>query len=435
VRTLKMLFVLLVLAASAFPATAAVTDPTGVIASSNIELLTTLPEPQVISARFQGDVMYVSTLKGLTTYDVSDPADPVVLGRLALPHFENEDVDFGNGILLISNDAAESTGILYIVDIRDPAKPALLSQLSMGGNPALGGAGHTASCVQSCKFAWVTEGAGIRVIDLRNPAAPRSIGTFATPAGGTIAVHDVQRGANRLYWVAGFGGTVAYRVPVGYNGNRLGRLVVSTNEAGNSRYIETFGLDDGSSYNDYIHHNSLRRGRSDVVYVTEEDYTRPGCKGAGSFQRWSLPLNDKGYPTGEPMTPIDKWSTELDTETASPSAMCSAHYFDENNGLIAQGWYQQGLRLLDVSGDTIRQVGYYITPDVLAWGAYFPPTDPTGKLVYVFDNTRGIDVLSINRPAENSAMPTVVAPVLPQWSAGSALSPAANFGYACPLPI
>jgi hypothetical protein len=28
-----------------------------------------------------------------------------------------------------------------------------------------------------------------------------------------------------------------------------------------------------------------------------------------------------------------------------------------------------------------------------------------------------------------------VAPVLPQWSAGSALSPAANFGYACPLPI
>src|SRR5687768_12576821 len=118
---LKMLFVLLVLAASAFPATAAVTgttDPTGVIASSNIELLSTLPEPQVISARFQGDVMYVSTLKGLTTYDVSDPANPVVLGRLALPHFENEDVDLGNGVLLISNDAAESTGILYVVDIK-----------------------------------------------------------------------------------------------------------------------------------------------------------------------------------------------------------------------------------------------------------------------------------------------------------------------------
>ena len=53
--------------------------------------------------------MYVTTVTGLTTYDISDPANPQEIGRLALPHFENEDVDLGGDILLISNDAAEST--------------------------------------------------------------------------------------------------------------------------------------------------------------------------------------------------------------------------------------------------------------------------------------------------------------------------------------
>jgi hypothetical protein len=441
---LKTFLVLMVVVGSTFPAGASggrgsgveVTDPTGVIGSANMALFETLPEPQVISARFLGNVMYVSTMRGLSTYDVSDALKPVLLGRLALPHFENEDVDLGRGILLISNDAAESKGILYVVDIKDPANPTLLSQVDMGGNPVEGGAGHTVSCILSCRFAWVTDGAGIRVIDLRNPATPVTVGSYPTPAGGGLVTHDVQRDGNRLYWVTGFGGTAAYSVPRRtYDGKGLGTLVTSTNDAGKSRYIETLGLDDGSTYNDYIHHNSLRRNDSDVLYVTEEDYTRPGCKGAGSFQRWHVPLDSKGKPTGEPVTPIDKWSTEMDTTTASPSAMCSAHYFDENTGLIAQGWYQQGLRVLDVSGPTIRQVGYWISPDALVWGAYFPPTDSTDQVIYVLDNKRGIDVMRIMRPVRNSDMPTVEAPVMPQWKAASSLKPATNLGYACPLPI
>jgi len=43
--------------------------------------------------------------------------------------------------------------------------------------------------------------------------------------------------------------------------------------------------------------------------------------------------------------------------------VCSAHYFDERDGIVAQGWYQQGTRFLDVSDPTdIRQIGYFIPP-------------------------------------------------------------------------
>jgi hypothetical protein len=408
-------------------------DPTGVIASENISLLGTIPEPAVMGARFRDGIMYVSALTGLTTYDISDPADPVRLGRLVLPHFENEDVDLGGGILLISNDAAESRGILFVIDISDPANPTLLSQLDMGGYAGIGGPGHTASCVADCSFAWVTDGGGIKVIDLRDPTAPADLGTHPVATGGLV-VHDVQRDGDGLYWIAGFDGTAAYRIPADYDGSDLGELVATTNDEARSRYIQTFGLDDGSTYNDFIHHNSMRRSGSDTVFITEEDYTRPGCRGAGSFQTWNLPLDSDGVPTGEELTPIDMWSTELAGEGPKASGVCSAHYFDERKGLVAQGWYQQGLRLLDVRGDQIRQVGYYITPDILAWAAYFPPTDKSGEIVYVLNASRGIDIIRVERPKNTKQMQTVTAPILPQWHL-SALAPDPTFGYACLLPV
>jgi hypothetical protein len=417
------------------------TDPTGLVASPNVTLVGTIVEPGVIGARFRGDVMYVSGLTGLVTYDVSDPAAPRELGRLVLPHFENEDVDLGGDILLISNDAAESTGILYVVDISDPADPSLRSTTMMGGNPLLGGPGHTASCILDCTFAWVTDGAGIRVYDLTDPDAPVDKGSFETPAGGGLVTHDVQVDGDGLAWIAGFGGTAAYRLPDGYDGDGLGELVAQTDEHGMSTYLEELGLGPGEGYNDFIHHNSLRRAGADVLYVTEEDYTRPGCRGAGSFQRWHVPLAedpDTGelVPTGEDLTPIDQWVPELVADTALPSVVCSAHYFDEHEGLIAQAWYQQGLRFLDVTGEEIRQVGYLVTPDALAFSAYFAPADEAGEVVYLLNANRGIDVVRIDRDVEPGAMPAVRAPVLAAWLSGPPrLLPDARFGFACALPL
>src|SRR5688572_23628896 len=110
-----------------------VEDPTGILMSDNLSIVTSLPNPGVIGARFRDKYMYVTTVTGLTVYDVSAPAAPKEVGRLPLPHFENEDVDLGGNILLISNDAAESTGLLYVIDITDPTKPAIKSTLNMGG--------------------------------------------------------------------------------------------------------------------------------------------------------------------------------------------------------------------------------------------------------------------------------------------------------------
>ncbi|MDQ3991284.1 MAG: hypothetical protein M3245_03090 [Actinomycetota bacterium] len=395
----------LTLPASSFAQDGGTGDPTGLIASDNISLIGTIPNPGVIGARFRDDVMYVTSLAGLFTYDVSDPADPKELGRLPLPHFENEDVDLGGNILLISNDAAESTGILYVIDISDPSDPKELSRLQMGGNPLLAGPGHTASCILDCRFAWVTDNDRIRVIDLRDPAVPVSKGSFATPAGGGIVTHDVQVDGNGLAWVVGFGGAAAYRIPQGYDGTGLGDLVAKTDARGMSTYLNELGLGDGSKPNDFVLHNSTRRRDDGVVFITEEDYSRPGCRGAGSFASWNLPLavdedgNTTGDPSGEDLSVLDMWTTELLEDAAQPAAVCSAHYFDLRSNVVAQGWYEQGLRVLDVSDPAdIKQVGYWIPPTAATWAAHFPPTDPKGRIIYVLDATHGIDVLDYDRP-------------------------------------
>ena len=456
------LFVSSVLVVPASPVPAQDAEPAPLI-SSNVQLVTTVGDPGVIGARFKGDVMYVTSVTGLTTYDISNPQAPTLLGALPLPHFENEDVDLAGNTLLISNDAAESTGILYVIDISDPNAPTLVTAFPMGGNPVEGGPGHTASCILNCKFAWVTDGGAMTVIDLRDRTAPENLGTFDTPIGGDIATHDVQTDGNGIAWVAGFNGTAAYKIPKDYNGPGDEKLIAKTNVEANSTYLEEFGVGDGKNYNDYIHHNSFRRKNGEVLYVTEEDYTRPGCAGAGSFQTWNVPTNSQGLPDGKQLTPLDMWATEAVTEAMETppgsnnpvTALCSAHYFDLDRNIVAQGWYEQGLRFLDVSNPkNIRQIGYFVPPSAMTWAAYFAPTDKSLQTVYALDATHGIDVLSLARPAkgalsaprvpcetqrcrERNKPPTLEAEIREAWrtaapTVGTEREP---FGFACRLGL
>jgi hypothetical protein len=433
----------------------------GATKSNNIDCIGLVPNVGVIGARFRGHHMFVTSVTGLKVYDIEDPEDPTEVGSLALPHFENEDVDLGGDILLISNDAAESRGLLYIIDIDDPTNPQLIgAPMDMGGNPVFGGPGHTASCILGCKFAWITDGGSIRVVDLRDPENPETVGSFQSPVGG-LAMHDVQVDGNGLAWVAGFDGTAAYKLPKDYASDPLKPvLVTQTNEKGQSTYDEEFGLGDGDNYNDFIHHNSFRREDDSVVFITEEDYTRPTCAGAGSFQTWRLPMRNK-KPTGGRLTPIDKWQTELLSESPTPTAenpaaaMCSAHYFDLRANMVAQGWYEQGTRFLDVSNpEKIRQIGYYFHTDSMTWASYFAPTDRGRDTVYVLDATSGIEILHIDRPnkgplsaphvgcngsqtcLENNKVNRRTASIDPDWNSQPAIGfEDSRFGYACRLTL
>ncbi|MDX6648110.1 MAG: hypothetical protein QOJ97_61 [Solirubrobacteraceae bacterium] len=180
-------------------------------------------------------------------------------------------------------------------------------------------------------------------------------------------------------------------------------------------------------------------GLGDILAVTEEDYDRPTCNGQGSLQTWQI-TGDRNSDGSTKLKLLDLWTTELNgLSTASgrspATTNCSAHWFDEDRGLLAQGWYDQGVRFLDVSNPRkIRQVGYYATTGQF-WAAYFAPSDPTRQTVYALDTAGGIDVLHIDR---TGAMPTRQVPaaaVESQMRDRSRVSVASpKWGFACLVP-
>src|SRR3954451_18049905 len=202
-------------------------------ASSNVRQLAQLPElAAAISINFIGDTMFVSTVTGLYSYDVSDPAHPARLG--AMPHFiwENEDMDVEpvRKRVFISRDPRGFTspavsgstfpyGALEIYDVSDPSVMRLLNFIPLE-------AGHTTPCVNRCDFVW-TAGPGtstttqpadwggrpVFATDVRDPAnpvkCPAPIDT-ARNDGKTDYAHDIQVDAAGVAWVSGAGGVRGY---------------------------------------------------------------------------------------------------------------------------------------------------------------------------------------------------------------------------------
>ena len=373
-RALALLAVLV-----ALPVSSAAAETTPGIAVTG-----SIPERGVVSAKPVGNLLYVSSLSGITIFDIADARNPVRVGRLDLPHVQNEDVDVGSGILLVTDDPFGGRGVLHVVDVRDPANPRVVGRLATWARglanpfaaPARRGIGHTVSCIDDCRWAWLAgSSAGIDIVDLRDPANPRIARRFAAKeAAGIFGTHDVQVDGEGLAWVAGSNGTAAYDT----SDPLRPRLVHRTNRKGAV-----------GPYNDFIHHNS-QRIRPDVVAITEEDFGRSGCRRAGTLQTWRIRGNRR-------LRPLDTFAVERD---ARSQVACSAHYFDTRDGLIVQGFYEQGVRFVDASRPgRLTQVGYHIPDPSMFWGALFAPTDPTGSTVYALDHARGIEILSVDRAA------------------------------------
>ena len=460
--------------------------------SDNVTPVFTVPGIHPIGARIRGTDMFVTGPEGLTVFDISDPEHPLPEGALPLPHFENEDVDLGGDTLLISNDPSEGVGILYVIDISDPSTPMLVSatpngfvdfcQSCFGAEADVPpGTGHTASCIPgpagACQYAYLAgTGHGIAIVDLTDPAAPVVRKVFKPEITGA-ATHDVQLDGSGLAWIVGYEGTAAYDITDPLNP----RMVMRTDPAlKNTGVIQPGGVPPSANPNDdkvitdpvfgltfggkgdtaldFIHHDSIRfdkpsksskgkrapadktypaGGKGAIVGIVEEDYARPTCEGAGSFQTWKI--GDDGILRMQGMWATEVQSLSTGSGFAPLSGVCSAHYFDHRDGLVAEGWYEEGTRFLDVSDPQhIKQVGYWIPAKGETWSAIFSPTDPTGQTVYALDVVRGLEVLHIDR----GGLKKTTAPIRRSWvsratkgaSFRTGFTRRSRYGYVCRIP-
>jgi hypothetical protein len=408
--------------------------------SSNVHVLGHIPG-SAAGMNFKGNYAFVSGWGGITVLDISQADQPRPAGALPLPHFENEDVDLCGNVLLVVNDreAKDLGSIMYVIDISAPTQPMVEAVLPLGLTGSGRGSGHIANFVKpDCSQAWVDGGDHVEVVDLTAPKAPHSLGKFESAASMSDAFkvsHDTELDSTGTVWNVGGGGAAAYKLTTSPLNPQL---LATTGDAGRNP----------SPYNDFILHNSQRRGKT--LLVTEEDYIDTdevppgGCRGQGKFETWDTSNMSSGQ-----VTPQDTWETELNgmftggaVDSKAPVTVnCSSHWFDAQAGVAAVGWYEQGVRFLSYRNPTdIQQVGYYIPANGSTWAAYWSPTDRNGEVVYTADAYRGVDVLKIDGGGATGKK--VKAPVRSEWfgsgvadntSFSASFESHPIFGFVCPV--
>jgi len=280
-----------------------------------------------------------------------------------------------------------------------------------------------------CRYAY-TAGGGSKfsVLDFSDLDKPKELktvpssGAARNPAIGSAGHYWDFDGV--LGWHTGSGGAQAFDISDPVNPTP----VTGTNAMGRT-----------TPYNDFILHNSMRPNadkftpgappsvmNGNVLLVTEEDYVNDGdeviCDRAGSFQTWHIPdLDANGYrsrnmtgatPDVGTVRPLDITNPpdEFGGGVSTPvGGFCSAHWFDfHQDGFVALGNYQEGLRIMDVrDAKNIKQFGYSTSVATETWDAYWvPQRDAKGvaipgrktNLFYTADNVRGIDVYEVALP-------------------------------------
>jgi len=438
--------------------------PAGAI-SRNVEFVTQLPEAATaISINFIGDSMFVSTVKGLLSYDISDPAHPQLQGALPYYIWENEDVsvDAKRHLLFVSRDPRGFTspattafpdGAVEVYDVSDPSvfRPVSVTPLPTG---------HTTTCVAGCRWTWTggpatspldahdwTGGRPIFALDMRDPAhpvrCPEPIDTGRSD-GKTSYAHDVQVDARGIAWVSGDGGVRGYWVTGQHRDPVTGKVRRATGcapvpYAGGGTRLGRLATRDGLMHNAWRDLDASVDGhRGDVLYATEEVTGASSCKGFGRFAIYDLrgSFGGQGWRdiahTHFRMHQLSTWTPEKKTGS---SGCDSAHYFtDRGDQLLAGAYYTQGTRFLDVSDPRHpRQVAYYRPDDANTWAAYWHD-----GYVYVADLTRGVDVIRLTGAAIGKAasLPTVTAPSLPAGRTLSAVGirPDRHWHWMCGRP-
>jgi hypothetical protein len=543
------------------PAAAGAADPLppGAVKSANLEYVDReAGAAGITEGKFDrvggDDILIVTGRFGFKSYDVSDPANPVLLDEFmpegiatrlvngAQGYWQDEDMELDTKRNLIigaldprhNDQDAAATGCpdsdqlavrdvdcksgFFVISYNDPAN------LRQVGDFVSLPSGHTASCIQDCKYIWtggparrddqdwlgprngqltlppfndqapqtydnraIGDGRPIWVTDLRNPAKPvvsdEPIDLWRND-GYTDYSHDVDEDDRGIAWVSGRGGIRGYATSGRHRDPFQNRVREASPfdpilvAGGGIEWDETSdNSGKGTAQPTMLMHNSGRptdgKVRADgvkngsVLVGTEEDFTTlDGCADSGRIVLADLTDSWGGEPTSKStranryrMKALDSFHPFIDTrETAAPGpGGCSAHYFEIEGPMLGAAWYGQGLRMLDISdARDVSQVGYYRVDANSAagitgsnsWDVAFRSVTTKNKgrkttddYVYLFDMSRGVEVLKIKSGlAKTSRMKSVTAPSMGARAARDSAKPVSslvNTGdpnrFVCPL--
>jgi hypothetical protein len=367
------------LLAAAVPATATQPHDVG-LSSPNVTYVATIPldAGAAVGARLIGKTLYVSGSKSFSIYDVSNPELPKPLSVTPVGfNFPSEDVDT-NGSILLLNDEQGAVGTLQVYDVRDKARPSLLATLPNMRD-------HTFSCVLGCTWAYGSRGS---IVDLRDPAKPKLAGSWGSlPRTDGFDVTEVAPG-------------------VILTASRTVRLLDARKNPAKPTVVKTGTTPD----NRLLHSVRWPRGGKDRFFLVQGETPFSGrcTANSGAIMAWDA----KTFRiAGEYRVTNGVWA---DSRPAAGAAGCTAMWFQQHpsfkdGGLVAAGYFEHGVRFLNVAKTgKVEEVGYYMP----AAGATIASYWITPTVVYAIDLEKGIDILRYDPKAPPAKAPPRPAPVV-----------------------
>jgi hypothetical protein len=384
-----------------------VRQPAAVMASGNVEYVGTLPveDPGVgaelvpVEGRLR---FYVTGHKGISIYDVTDPARPELLGRLPFPHSQNEDVEVSadGSRLFIGADGSsliptEINGGTHVFDVSDPTAIRKLAS-----HPDFN---HTVECANAaCDWIYGATG-GIYRVDVTGPQ-PSIVRTGSLG----FRAHAFNRD--------GAGYLVSDSDP---------RRVLDVSDPANPQVVATGSPAPQFTPDGVIQHNNVRPNADrwvprdpgapgaddpalragELLIGTSESNRTQSCANAGGLSTWSMRDFDRGRPL-EQLHVVRPVRGTGDWQGGNPPGNvngCSAHWFTYRDGLVAAAWFEHGTRFFAIDERTgeIAERGWYTPIWTSAAAAHWIPGS---DYVYVVDYARGIDVLRFDRDAPAPTM-------------------------------
>ncbi len=268
------------------------------------------------------DYAYVGTFMHdwMKAWDVTDPSAPVLADSVRLDARRINDVKIHESArigVLTREGASDRRNGIVVLDLSDPAHPTVLSEYKR----TVPGGVHNVWVEGDLIYAVHNGTRDIHIIDISNPAEPDEVGRWGLPASPSKSLHDVivQDGYAYLsYWDDG---VVMLDVGAGTHGG--------TPTA--PQFVSRYKYAAGNT------HTAWRAGR--YLFVGDEIF--PGDWNADA------PIEARGYvhvlDMADPENPVEVARYEV------PEA--GAHNIWVEGDRLYVGYYQAGLRVVDISGE------------------------------------------------------------------------------------
>lgn len=401
-RRFLLVSLLAVLSTGAVPDTDPGWQPTpGGWVAGPVDHVRTLPTEAgtAIDATLHEDLLYVTTWRSFSIYDVSDPLDPELLSVRPTPgQLLNEEPETNGDILLLSHDQ-QPAAELHVWDVRDPRSPEPITEFATRVNQ------HMFTCVLDCAYAYGARGA---IIDLRDPSAPVEVGDWTTvaPYEGRLA-HAIEEVAPGIVMTGSYPGHVLDAredpahpdVLATFRSQKDGRSAFAIGpDVAMPAHVEWPQVTAGRSNGTRPADAGLVADRFALV-STETPFSGNCAEDSGGFATFDT----RGWEETGSFEPADDYrlttnGTFTDGRPPANVTGCSAYAFavapdyGRDDRVVAVAWFEHGLRLLQVGDDgTISELGGFV-PHV---GSSAQPVWVDDSTVYVVDLERGIDILRV----------------------------------------